>query len=687
MQKFLNKAKWFYLGLLFAVPLITLLLTESVHRGSFTKALAWIPESSFSFLISYLFFFLFISALAFTPKKLFIPLLFIQLFLWLTIAVGSYKKYQLRGDYFNPTDLTLIKEGVAITSYINGLFTWKYIIAFILFITLIVGIIYVMIKMTEPLQFKLRVILSLLSIAGLTALLYNPTVFSLRATPANNVEEYEKLGLVGGFLSMREKTKIVHPEEYTKSEIKKITGSLKQTTEVDENFKPNVIVVLAEAFWDPLLMTNLQFEKDPIPFYRSMTEQSSSGQLVTHTYGGGTINTEMEILTGLSTRFLPEGNESFNSQITRPIDSLAHNFRNQGYNTTAVHTFKNWFYDRNLTYRWLGFEKFVSMEFFSNPAHIGSFIDDRDLMKQTLSELKKTKGPDFINTVTVSSHGPYDDIRYEDLKSCGNTPKLSKVPQYVLDLYCQVLSDTDDALRVLVEGVEKLDEPTMIVVYGDHLPMLGYDYAVYREANYFKSLNSYEDYMKLHETPLVVWDNFSKPEEKEQLKMTPNFLGSYILSHAKKEKSPIFQASSKVYEQGSHVIPKTVFNAQEGIDEAILKDYKLLQYDILFGDQYNYSIDSVEPVKNFLLGSERMTIKKVTVSGNKLTIKGKNFVFNTKVFIDGKEQDISFVSESKITVTTPKKLEKDKQVKIILKVLDDRDTSISESNEITFQVD
>lgn len=690
MKNIYAKRKWVkeesrYLILILFSPFLSLLIIESIHRGSFIEAVKWIQESSTAFIISYLFLLFFILVFSCTPKKIFIPFLFIQLGLWSAIAFGSFKKHQLRGDYLLPSDIGLIKEGATIINVVDSILTVEFIVLSLILFTLIIAIIYILIKKIEPIKLTWRFLISLLSVAGLIIFLFNPGIFSIRATAAVNVaDEYQKLGLVGGFLNLNKQSELVTPESYDSTNIERIIKSLPESEQVSQSFKPNIIVVLAEAYWDPLLLKNLKFEKDPIPFYRSLVKNSQSGELLTHIFGGGTINTELEILTGLTTRFLPTGQETYNYQITRPIDSLAHVLRKQGYHTTAIHTFKNWFYDRDKTYKWLGFEKYVSMEFFSNPKYIGPYIDDRELMKQTIEEMKKTDGPDFINTVTVSSHGPYDDIRYDEgeLKSCGNSPKLTDVPQYILDLYCQVLSETDDALRALIEGVEELEEPTMVVIYGDHLPMLGYDYAVYREANYFESRASYEDYLKLYTTPLLIWDNFNVDPPKEKLRMTPNFLGSYILSYAKKEKSDIFKMTEQVYNNVTTVIPRREYFTNEGIKEELLEDYKALQYDILHGRQYSYKNNPIQPVDDYFLGSEIMFISsaKLSIDNKELEINGSDFVSNAKVYVNDKQLKTTFINKNLVKASMP--ADKDiEDFSVILKVFDDKEQVIAKSNK------
>jgi phosphoglycerol transferase MdoB-like AlkP superfamily enzyme len=695
VSKFLNengqsKKSLLTYSILVVIPLLTLLIIETIHRGSISKALSWISESTFSFTISYVFLLLIALTLFILPRKIFFPLFTLITLLATITAFGSYKKFQLRGDYLTPNDLYLIKEGTDILNVIQSLLTFKTVALLTLFLLSLLAFIVLLIRSTHFHSFRIRLVVSIFASILLGLIIVNPALFEKKSNPQGSIERYETLGLVGGFLTLNEKNKAAKIEEYEEVEIDQILMNLEKSedkSEVSSEFNPNVIVVLAEAFWDPLKL-DLEFKGDPIPFYRSLEEQSTSGELITHVFGGGTINTELEIMTGLTTRFLPEGSETYNHYITRPIDSLAHVYRSQGYHTEAVHTFKNWFYNRNQTYKYLGYEKFISMEYFSNADYIGPYIDDRELMKKTIEEMKTTKGPDFVNTVTVSSHGPYDDIRYEHLPSCTKGDQLTKVPQYILDLYCQVLSETDDALKILIEGVKELEEPTMVVIYGDHLPMLGYDYAVYREADYINGTTSYEEYMKLHTAPLLVWDNFPKEHklDKETLRMTPNFLGAYILDRTKKEKSPIFQQNWNLYRDGVTIIPRSSYNKEEKLDTTKLEDYKLLQHDILFGKQYSYKEQPVLPAENYHLGSDIMKVKKITINSTDtsyiLTLKGAGFVSNASIYINNQKVKTTFINDSELKTSLSKDdYKKGEKIPIKVKLMDDQETVLAETNE------
>ncbi|WP_282434452.1 sulfatase-like hydrolase/transferase [Desulfosporosinus acididurans] len=55
----------------------------------------------------------------------------------------------------------------------------------------------------------------------------------------------------------------------------------------------------------------------------------------------------------------------------RPIEALPSILHRQGYATSAIHTYDNWFYNRNNVYKEMGFDKFISKEFFDRPEYKG----------------------------------------------------------------------------------------------------------------------------------------------------------------------------------------------------------------------------------------------------------------------------------------------------------------------------
>lgn len=687
LNKKRNRNSLVFWGLLLFFPLIIFMFLEGFNRGSIGSLYEWFCEHPFTFFKTYVFFFCITTVSFFLPKRYFTISLILHTILWSAVGLISYKKFQLRGEYFTPFDFYLVKEGLDISTYINDLFNPNIIFPFLI----ILPFFFFWVKNKSLVFFKKRLIISCISLMVALIIIFNPSYFS-QERKMSNLNKYQKFGFVGGFLKVWESSKI-NNLSYKEADVENIVNELKinNQSDYDPNFKPNVVVVLAEALWDPTSLPNVTFKDDPIPYIRSLSRNYPSGHLISHSFGGGTINTEMEVLTGLTTRFVNE--ETYNSYITRPIDSLAHVLRQQGYHTTAVHTFKNWFYNRRETYKFLGFERFISLEYFNNPNYIGPFIDDRELMRRAVDEAKNTEGPDFLNIVSVTTHGPYNDTRYPDPLDLTQS-NLSDSSKYTLELYSKLLSELDSSIKELIQGMNELEEPTIIAIYGDHLPMLGDDFAVYKETGYVDDISSYNAHNKLSSTSLLVWDNFSTQGQHEELRMSANFLGSYVLSKAKKAQSPIFQVNQSLFSRGLKVIPNASYYKEEGVNPKLLRDYQILQDDALFGKQFSYKHHTVEPSNSYLLGSGEMKINHVDVKNTSnqknsyhITLTGKNFVSGVKVFINEQQCDFDFLNSSNIVLKIKKNnLSEQDTNRVVLKIIDDQGTITTESNSKAFHL-
>jgi phosphoglycerol transferase MdoB-like AlkP superfamily enzyme len=58
--------------------------------------------------------------------------------------------------------------------------------------------------------------------------------------------------------------------------------------------KPNIIFLQLESFIDPTIAKNVEYSKDPIPYYRTLLKKYSSGYLTVPAVGAGTANVELK---------------------------------------------------------------------------------------------------------------------------------------------------------------------------------------------------------------------------------------------------------------------------------------------------------------------------------------------------------------------------------------------------------
>lgn len=169
--------------------------------------------------------------------------------------------------------------------------------------------------------------------------------------------------------------------------------------------KPNIIMVMSEAFSDISNSDFLSFDgfDNPLEFYNDfiMRDDVVSGHIVVPNFGGGTSDTEFDVLTGCSTRNIESTQVSYNF-VRTPIESMPRMLEKIGYDTLAIHPGYGWFYNRTNVYNNMGFDDFVYLE------------EDFDLKTQS-------KGGYISDEVTAQSIiENFENIRKKAMTLCLN---------------------------------------------------------------------------------------------------------------------------------------------------------------------------------------------------------------------------------------------------------------------------
>src|SRR5680860_139162 len=668
---------------LLMIPLVTLLALQISYNNNLLSVFPWIIQFPKQFLVSYVLMFGVTNIFYGLPRKAYLTICGILFGLFSILGFISRQKLIIKGTPLLPTDFSLAKEALEISGRFKDVYLWM---AFIVIGALV--LIVLMLKFTPQEKYKcpqkIAVFLTSLTLLTVFYTAFGPIqkVFALQLINLSQKMNYEENGMMLGFALNAEYLKVQEPANYQEGVIKQIIEGSKATYSEDPNFKPNIIFVMSEAFWDPTLMKNVSFSQDPMPFFHALQKSQTSGIMLSPVYGGGTANTEFEALTGFSTQSLPDGAIPYAQYVIKPIEALPSILQRQGYATSAIHPYDNWFYNRNNVYKYLGFDKFISKEFFNTPEYNGQYIRDTELTKKILDEVKATNKPDFIYATSMQAHGPYSSTLNPQNKIVVSGSDLSPASQAILENYTNTVSDVDQSLKQLSEGLKQSKEPTEVIFYGDHLPMLGKDYSVYKDAGFVESDTSYQDYLKLHSVPFVTWNNFSTI--KENLTLSSNFMGTYALQLARKSGNPMTDFLSNLMKNGSNVVMKKEYISHEKITTTEADQYKLLQYDLMFGKEYINQLEpSHEPPTNYgyIQGDELPIITNAVLADGLLTIQGENFVDNDKVYIDGKLMDTTFASSNGLSVRIPKDpSDKSRALEIQVKLSDSMSKVISQSN-------
>lgn len=426
------------------------------------------------------------------------------------------------------------------------------------------------------------------------------TVDNFDTAASNN-----RAGILNTFIVNAKNMIVDKPENYSK---KKAVETLKKYDDNDtfsNEDMPNVIVIMNEAFSDLRIVGDFETNIPFMEYIDNMEENTIKGNMLVSVLGGNTCNTEYEFLTGNSLNFLPKGYIPFIRTITEETDSLCYEFSELGYENIAIHPYMPECWRRNIVYPFLGFDRFVSgydfddsfdvEEFklrgrvdFGDLDYVRKYVSDKESYNRVIEEFEnKGDSKAFIFNVTMQNHGPYTytgkdftpDVKAEKLK-------LSESEKSELDQYLSLIKKSDEAFGELVEYFKAVDEDTVIVMFGDHMPGLA--------SNTFKSIyenntNGQALSQLKYTVPFVIWANYDIDEKDVEI-TSSNYLSLYlkdVLGMNKTNWDNLRAAMSQEYPAinyfGAYNKDKKWID-REALEAESLEEYENVQYGKMFGN-------------------------------------------------------------------------------------------------------
>ena len=478
---------------------------------------------------------------------------------------------------------------------------------------------------------------------------------------SNIAQSYENYGFIYGFSSSVVDRGMSKPDDYTEEHVAEITDkvdSTKQETTVTKDDAPNIICVLLESFCDPDEIKFLHYNDDPIPTFHKLEENYSTGYLTVPVVGAGTANSEFEVLTGMSMQYFGTGEYPYKTILKKTdCESTAADLASIGYGTHAVHNNGGNFYSRVNAFSMMGFDTFTSKELMNIQTYTpnGSWATDDILVDETIKTLDSTPNqPDFTYTITVGTHGDYP-----------KEPVIANPPYTVSGIsdeetrnqwiyYVNQLNEVDTFMSSLIKQLSRRDEDTIVVFFGDHLPTMGL------EDSDMKSNDIYK-------TKYVTWNNMGLEKKDADLY-------AYQLMASITDSVGIHEGTILSYHQTQ---------AGKADTAAYLDGLNNLQYDILYGDRYCYNGEDLYPATDIVMGIDDVKLNSVTNSygGSNVYLSGSNFTKWSRVFVNGKKIDTSFMNSGCIYISKDSIKDGD-TVKICQ--LGSNSTVFRESNELTY---
>lgn len=447
------------------------------------------------------------------------------------MGVVQASKLHYRYENFRFSDLLLAREGAKMMANQFSPLTPPYFVpAVVLMLAVVIFLSFVRRHSLRPAHRILGLVPVVLLMAASKPLLFSETTYwSHRVSGFNEwveVEDAKAHGMVYAFIYSARDLFTQPPDNYDEAAVEKIWKAYDDAP-IPEDKKINVVAIMLESFND-FSQFNLPFEPDPYENFHAIQKNSIHGKIVNNMFGGGTAFVERYFLNG----------SSYYARYYRPFNSYVHYFKSQGYTTLALHPHDGAFYNRRNVNPKLGFDKFYYMEnYFKDYDDGNGYFPDRKLYDHLLTLNKNATAPYFSFTVTMQNHGPYKadsaDTLYLPRNLFSNDANCNQINNYL-----HGIKDSGDALKYLVEHLEKEDAPTLLVVFGDHNPALGQETdGSYHDLGIDVGADQLDGYLNRCRTPYILWANSALKARTgldfvgEGPDLSPQYLMNYIFHY------------------------------------------------------------------------------------------------------------------------------------------------------------
>ncbi|MBQ4561581.1 MAG: LTA synthase family protein [Clostridia bacterium] len=625
-KKFLDRPYFSWV----TVSLITYLALECINQRSFVELCRYIVLRPYSFILNLAIVMLSYSVALFVKRRLFS--FTVTGLLWTVMGVINLIVLVQRNTQFNCSDIFIFKYGILISPrYLS-------VIHYILIAVGIVGAVVATVILhkkgylsrSENSKRHSSVAVGVLAVVILTMGIVGNVTGLLMPRFTNINQGYKNNGFIYAFFCSVAEIGVDEPENYTEGSVEAIISDFKENSA--GKLKPNVIFVQLESFIDPKEFVGIEFASDPVPNFTRLKESCPSGHLNVSVLGGGTANTEFEILTGMNindfgTIELPY--ESFLDSNT--CETMAYNCKALGYKTHAIHNFSAGFYMRNKVFANMGFDTFTSFEYMTDVEYnpIG-WAKDMIMERYIRLALDSTPERDFIQAITVQGHGSYPTDFDDSERDAATTYSSSDIEDYrsQIDYYVSQISEMDEFIGSLTDSLKDFEEPTVIAFYGDHLP----------------GISLTEDMLEtgsLYKTEYVIWSNFDIEAPDRDL--------------------CTYQLAAYVQTLAGHSSGQITKLHQTYMDTPEYEEYlKVLEYDIIEGDMLTYGSENPFEPSELEFGVEDILITDITYVDKSLYVTGENFNEHSSVYINGNRKNTEYINSTTLLVKGVRVREGDK---------------------------
>ncbi len=428
------------------------------------------------------------------------------------LAFGNYYKLTFRDDPVVAADLLLLSEAGNMAGKYQLFLTGK--LAAALVCTVLGAAVLALLARGRP---RRRARAAMAAAALVCAAVLVPVYGSDSVYQANaNIEHINRWSSTQQYISRGLLYPLLHsvkdalpnpPEGYDQRAAAAELAQFKDA-DIPEEKKVNVVGVMLEAFADFSSFDAIEFTQDVYAKYHALEEESYSGTLLTNIFAGGTVNTERAFLTGVGT-----GDYDYRASAASYVWYL----KSQGYRTSGDHPCNDWFYNRVNINSYLGFDEYRFTENHYRALSGDDTAWDRiffpELTASVLAQLEDD-APLFSFSVSYQGHGPYGDYEcwWGEAEDYIANQNLDSASRYILSNYLGSVLDTQEHLSRMVDAFRNVDEPIVLVVFGDHKPWLGNGNSVYHALGIDLGQETEESFYDYWSTRYLIWANDAAKE-------------------------------------------------------------------------------------------------------------------------------------------------------------------------------
>jgi len=618
LQKLYSEIKEHVLVQYIILALCAVFFSEIFNRRSFKAAIDFAFNEFAVFLVGFFMVLALLSLIHLLKKRNFWK--YIVSLGWVIISIISFIMFSFRLMPFSFNDLLLLPNTFTILPRYLSVFQ------FILFLSLIVfacyGVVWLY-RATKPKAANLKkdavfsVIILCISVTYF-AVAHSTGVIDKRVTGLMN--KYERNGFIYCYASSVFERGMSQPDDYSSVEVASIVRDVNKRAG-ESKIEANIIFLQLESFFDVNNVKEFSYSENPIPVFNSLEQKYSHGYLDVPTFSAGTANTEFEVLSGLNVDFLGIGEVAYRSVVnSKPIETVCHTLKKYGYSTHAIHNNNAAFYNRKMIYRNLGFDTFTSLEYMYDVEYnpLG-WACDKVLTSSIVDCMKSTDTADMIYAVGVQGHGTYpsDMELHEDAITVEGIENPDTKARY--EYYISQMKEVDSFVGELVSTLEAINEPTVLVIFGDHMP--GFDVEDDELLNDSK-----------YQTQYVIWSNFESDCIIKDLQSYQ--LYSYVLDRLNIDGGTV----SKLHKQYSY-----------SKSDEYLSKLEIVQYDMLEGDGLSYG-NSPPNVVDTKMGIRPISVSRAYADGEDLIVEGNNFNEFSRVVANDKLLKTEYFSANRLVV-------------------------------------